>query len=88
MGAPRDNVIYLKDARLPFGWEQEKVQAVRPCVLRWNNDNTVTMMQFSRNYGCTEANWLIVPNYNPRYTPNYDARVAVADCPYGGRVVE
>ena len=31
--------------------------------------------QFSLDYGCTEANWLLVPSYNPRYTPYYDGRV-------------
>jgi hypothetical protein len=68
------NVMPISDARVPFGWGQEKVQAVLPCVNRWNSDNTVTMLQFSKDYGCTAPNWLIVPNYNPRYTPNYDGR--------------
>jgi hypothetical protein len=69
------NVMYLKDARLPFDWNQEKIQAVKPCVIRWNTNNTITTMPFSTDYGCTEPNWLIVPSYNPRYTPYYDARI-------------
>jgi hypothetical protein len=73
-GMPSD-VIYLKDARVPIDWNQERIRGVLPCVNRWNSDNTITMMQFSKDYGCTEANWLIVPTYNPRYTPLYDARV-------------
>ncbi len=70
------NVIYLKDARNPeFTWNAPKIQAVQPCVLNWDNNNNVTWQAFSRDYGCTEANWLIVPSYNPRYTPYYDGRV-------------
>jgi hypothetical protein len=67
--------MYLKDARIPFGWGQEKIQPIKPCVQRWNPDNTITMLAFSQAYGCTSANWLIVPNYNPRYTPYYDPRI-------------
>jgi hypothetical protein len=70
------NVIYLKDARNPnFTWNGAKVQPVQPCVLNWDNTNTITWERYSRDYGCTTANWLLVPNYNPRYTPNYDGRV-------------
>ncbi len=69
------NVMYLKDATLPFDWGQEKIQAIKPCVNRWNTNNTITTMPFSTDYGCTEPNFLIVPSYNPRYTPNYDGRL-------------
>ncbi len=69
------NIIYLKDARLPYDWTGQRIQAIKPCVLRWNENNTVTMMPFSKDYGCTEANWLVVPRYNPRYEPNNDGRV-------------
>ena len=70
------NVIYLKDARNPnFTWNAAKVQPVQPCVLNWDNTNTITWEQYSQDYGCATANWLLVPNYNPRYTPTYDGRV-------------
>jgi hypothetical protein len=70
------NVMYLKAARNPnFTWNVSKVQAVQPCVLNWDNTNTITWEQYSQDYGCTQANWLLVPNYNPRYTPYYDGRV-------------
>jgi len=70
------NVIYLKDARNPkFTWNAPKIQAVLPCVLNWDNTNSVTWQAYSVDYGCTEPNWLIVPSYNPRYTPYYDGRV-------------
>ncbi|MBI4905635.1 MAG: TonB-dependent receptor [Acidobacteria bacterium] len=69
------NVMYLKDARVPFGWGQEKVQAIKPCVVRWNTNNTLTTLNPGIDFGCTETNWLIVPNYNPRYTPNYEQRL-------------
>jgi hypothetical protein len=44
-------------------------------VQRWNENNTITMQPFSVDAGCTEANWLIVPRFNPRYHPTYDGRV-------------
>lgn len=70
------NVVYLKDARNPnFTWNASKVQAVLPCVLNWDNANRVTWQAYSQDYGCTEPNWLIVPSYNPRYTPYYEGRV-------------
>ena len=28
-----------------------------------------------QDYGCKEANWPIVPSYNPRYSPYYDGHV-------------
>jgi hypothetical protein len=70
------NVLYLTDARNPsFTWKAPRVQAILPCVLNWDNTNKITWEQFSLDYGCTEANWLLVPSYNPRYTPYYDGRV-------------
>jgi hypothetical protein len=73
---PPANVIYLKDARLPMDWSQERIQAFKPCVQRWNENNTITMMPFSVDYGCTEANWLVVPRYSAaRYLPNRDGRI-------------
>lgn len=47
----------------------------RATLLNWDNTNNVRWQAFSQDYGCTEANWLIVPSYNPRYTPYYDGRV-------------
>jgi hypothetical protein len=70
------NVMYLKDATNPnFTWDAPRIQAVLPCVLNWDNTNKITWEQYSQDYGCTQANWLLVPSYNPRYTPNYDGRV-------------
>jgi hypothetical protein len=70
------NVLYLEDARNPSStWNAPKVQAVQPCVLNWDNTNKITWEQYSLDYGCTQANWIIVPSYNPRYTPYYDGRV-------------
>jgi hypothetical protein len=70
------NVMYLEDARNPnFAWNVARVQPIQPCVLNWANNNTITWQPYSQTYGCTEANWLMVPSYNPRYTPYYDSRV-------------
>jgi len=64
------NVIQLSDSRLPVNWSASRVQAISPCVLRWNENNTVTMLRFSEvDFGCKTGSWLVVPRYNPRYTP-------------------
>jgi hypothetical protein len=70
------NVLYLRDARNPaFTWNAPRVQPVQPCVLNWDNTNKITWEQYSIDYGCSQANWILVPSYNPRYTPYYDGRV-------------
>jgi hypothetical protein len=77
-GRPWDlpsTVMYLKDARIPIDWSGSRVQAVRPCVSRWNENNTITMLPFSADAGCKEANWLVMPRFNPRYTPFRDGRI-------------
>ena len=70
------NVLYAKDARNPdFTWNAANVQAVQPCVLNWDNTNKQTMQAFSVDAGCKDYNFIIVPSYNPRYTPYYDGHV-------------
>ena len=70
------NVLYLKDATNPnFTWQTSKVQPVLPCVLNWDNTNKAALQQFSKDFGCTEPNFILLPSYNPRYTPNYDGHV-------------
>jgi hypothetical protein len=69
-------VIILKDPRIPIDWNQPVVRAFKSCVIRWNNDNTITWMQYSLDQGCTEPNWLIVPPYTaPRLLPDRDPSI-------------
>ena len=64
------NVIQLSDSRAPIDWKASRVQAITPCVSRWNEDNTITMLRYSQvDWGCKDASWLVVPRYNARYTP-------------------
>lgn len=73
---PPANVIILKDPRVKINWDQPVVRAIKSCVIRWNNDNTITWMQYSLDQGCTEPNWLIVPPYTaPRLLPDRDATI-------------
>jgi hypothetical protein len=70
------NVLYLKDARNPeFTWNAPRLQAVTPCVLNWDNTNRIAWQTYSVDAGCTEANFIVLPTYNPRYHPNYDGRI-------------
>ena len=69
------NVRYLKEGKLPdIDWSAPKIQAVRPCVARYNTDNTITLQPYSVAYGCTGYNFLILPQYAPREASNYDGR--------------
>ena len=70
------NVLYVQNAVLPHGWGGEKLQVIKPCVEQSNDDLSFTMLGFSKDYGCTQPNFIVVnTTYNPRYTPNYDGRV-------------
>ncbi len=70
------NVLYLKNGDLPHGWGNSRIQIVKPCVAQQADTGAITMLGFSKDYGCTDYNFLIVnTTYNPRYTPYYDPRV-------------
>jgi len=77
------NGLYVKEAKLPsIDWSAPRIQAVQPCVARWNDDNTITMQPFSVSAGCTSYNFLIPPRYGPsRFLPNYDGRVRLHSLP-------
>ncbi len=74
--------FYLKDARVDsIDWSQPRVRAVKPCVARWNDDNTITMQPFSVAYGCQDYNFLIAPRYSARFTPFRDGRFRLHTVP-------
>ncbi len=70
------NAMYLKDAKIPYEWGQEKVQAIKPCTIKQNDDFSMTVQANAKAYGCTDMNWLMYnTTYNPRYTPYFDGRI-------------
>jgi hypothetical protein len=70
------NVLYVQNADLQHGWSGSKIQVIKPCVAQQNDDGSIVMEGFSKDYGCTTYNFLIVnQTYNPRYTPYYDGQV-------------
>jgi hypothetical protein len=76
------NVLYVKEAKLPnIDWSAPRVYGVKPCVARWNDNGTITMQPFSVKYGCTDYNFLELPRYAPRLTPNYDGRLRLQTVP-------
>ena len=76
------NVLYLKEAKLGnIDWSAPRVYGVKPCVARWNDNGTITMQPFSTQYGCTDANFLELPRFAPRLTPNYDGRLRLHTVP-------
>jgi hypothetical protein len=76
------NVLYVKEAKLDnINWSAPRVYGVKPCVARWNDNGTITMQPFSTQYGCTDYNFLELPRYAPRLTPNYDGRLRLHTVP-------
>ncbi len=76
------NVLYVKDARVPnIDWSQPVVYGVTPCVARWNDNNTITMVPHSVQRGCTDYNFLVLPRYAPRLTPTLDSRLRLHAVP-------
>ena len=61
-----------------------KIQVIKPCVAQQNDDGSIVMEGFSKDYGCTTYNFLIVnQTYNPRYTPYYDGSVRYQTITHG-----
>jgi hypothetical protein len=70
------NVWYVKDARLPnVDRSAEVVRALQPCVARWNDNGTISMLAYSQSYGCTDYNFLIMPSYATSMSPARDGRL-------------
>jgi hypothetical protein len=70
------NVWYLKDARLSnVDWSAEAVRVLKPCVARWNDNGSITMLPYSTAYGCSDYNFLIMPSYAPSMSPTNDGRL-------------
>jgi outer membrane receptor protein involved in Fe transport len=76
------NVLYVKEAKVDnIDWSSPRIYGVKPCVARWNDNNTITMQPFSTQAGCTDYNFLVLPRYAPRLTPNYDGRLRLHAVP-------
>ncbi len=86
-GRPWDlpsNVRYVRDAKVTPDWSASKIYGVRPCVARYNSDNTISLQSFSQSVsGCdlTNYNFLVLPNYAPRETPFRDPRIRLHSTP-------
>ena len=86
-GRPWDlpsNVRILSDPKVTPDWSSPKIYGVRPCVARYNADNTITLQSYSTSVpGCTvaNANFLILPQYAPRETPFRDGRIRLHSTP-------
>ena len=61
------------------------VRPVRPCVLRWNDNGTITPQSFSVAAGCgtdtSTYNYLIAPRYAPQFSPDRDNRIRLHTAP-------
>lgn len=81
-GTPWDlptNVRILKDPRVTPNWSDAQVRGVSPCVLRYNDNGTITPQNFSVAAGCgtdpSNYAFLILPRFAPREMPDRDARI-------------
>ncbi|MBI3693342.1 MAG: TonB-dependent receptor, partial [Acidobacteria bacterium] len=88
-GRPWDlpsGVRYLREAKLDnVDWSASQIRDVRPCVARYNSDNSITPQAYSIAYGCgtdlSTYNFLILPRYAPRETPFRDGRLRLHSAP-------
>lgn len=70
------NVIQTGPAYVHPNWNQPIVRGVSPCVATFNNNGTITEQAYSVAAGCGSTyNFLITPNYAPRFTANYDPHI-------------
>ncbi len=80
------NVIYLKEGTIEdIDWSAPLIRGRRPCVLRWNADNTITPQAYSIANGCgtdlSTYNFLIQPRFAPRVTSFRDGRLRLHSTP-------
>lgn len=76
------NVLYMKEGKVDsIDWSNPRVYGVKPCVARWNDNGSITMQAFSVQNGCSDYNFLVLPRYAPRLTPNYDGRLRLHAVP-------
>ena len=62
-GLPQ-NVFYVKDATIEnVDFSQDIIRGVQPCVGTMNNSGQVTLQGYSVAAGCTEAFFIIKPNF-------------------------
>jgi hypothetical protein len=87
-GRPWDlpgSVLYLREAKVEPDWSASQIRGVRPCVLRYNTDGTITPQAYSLAWGCgtdfSTYNFLIQPRFAPRQTPFRDGRVRLHSTP-------
>jgi hypothetical protein len=84
-GRPWDlpsNVLYVADAKVNnVDWSAPKIVGVRPCVARMGNDGSITMQPFSLSAGCTSPNFIVTPQYAPRYTDYESSRIRLNSKP-------
>ncbi|MBM3736842.1 MAG: hypothetical protein FJW39_13750 [Acidobacteria bacterium] len=81
-----ESLIHLKDPRLPkIDWDAPVVRAVSPCVLRWNDNGTITPQAYSVAAGCgtdpAAYHFLIAPRYAPQFAPDRDNRIRLHSAP-------
>ena len=78
------NVFYVKPAYLSgIDWSAQRVEGIRPCAARMDDLGNIALVPFSAlpatrtKFGCSETdyNFLVLPRFAPRATPNRDGRL-------------
>ena len=79
------SVDYIREAKnANIDWSSPVIRGVRPCVARYNADNSISLQPFSAALpGCTldNYNFLILPRYAPRETTYRDGRLRLHSAP-------
>ncbi len=81
-----ESLIHLKDPRNKnIDWDAPVVRPVSNCVLRWNDNGTITPQGYSLAAGCgndpSTYSFLIAPRYAPQFAPDRDNRIRLHSAP-------
>lgn len=76
------SVIQVGDQRIPsIDYSAQTVTGMKTCVSRWNTNGTITPLPASAAAGCASPNWIISPQYAPRYTQYLDSGLRLHTTP-------
>jgi hypothetical protein len=76
------NVIQVGDQRISnIDYSAQTVTGMKTCISQWNTNGSITLLPASAAAGCTSPNWIIAPQYSPRYTQYLNSRLRLHTTP-------
>jgi hypothetical protein len=62
-------------------YSAQTVTGMKTCISQWNTNGSITLLPASAAAGCTSPNWIIAPQYSPRYTQYLNSRLRLHTTP-------